>query len=111
MLDKIVEFKESFHKKILFVLSYPPRSISRYLETGERSDRSFIDALEAKQLPYVDLLQAHVDDFRKYNIDIKSYLARYFIGHYNPRGNFFCAYALKDQMVRMLDPKPVPYRD
>jgi hypothetical protein len=111
LLDKIVEFRESYQKKILFVLSYPPRSISRYLETGTRPDRSFIDALEAKQLPYVDLLQVHIDDFSKFNCDISSYLARYFIGHYNPHGNFFCACALKDQVVRMLDPKPVPYRN
>ena len=40
----------------------------------------------------------------------KEYLAQYFIGHYNPRGNHFCAFAVKDPLIRMLDPKPVPYR-
>ena len=42
---------------------------------------------------------------------MKEYLAQYFIGHYNPRGNHFCAFALKDRLVQLLDPKPVPYRE
>jgi hypothetical protein len=35
----------------------------------------------------------------------------YFIGHYNPRGNHFFAYSIKDKIVSWLDPKPVPYRN
>ena len=42
-------------------------------------------------------------------IDVKDYLAQYYIGHYNPRGNHFCAFAIKGQLVQMLDPKPAPY--
>ena len=50
-------------------------------------------------------------DVRAQSIDVKEYLAQYFIGHYNPRGNHFCAFALKNQLVQLLDPKPVPYRE
>jgi hypothetical protein len=32
-------------------------------------------------------------------------------GHYNPRGNHVHAYALKDTLLEVLDPKPLPYRD
>ena len=32
------------------------------------------------------------------------------IGHYNPRGNHFFAYAIKDHVVQWLDPKPITYR-
>jgi|SRR5208283_1464723 len=32
------------------------------------------------------------------------------IGHYNPRGNHFLAYSIKDTVVRWLDPKPTAYR-
>lgn len=39
----------------------------------------------------------------------KAALARYFIGHYNPLRNHFCAFAMKDQVVEMLDPKPAAY--
>ena len=31
-------------------------------------------------------------------------------GHYNPRGNHFFAYALKDSLLELLDPKPLPYQ-
>jgi hypothetical protein len=32
-------------------------------------------------------------------------------GHYNPLGNHFFAYALKDRLLELLDPKPLPYQD
>ena len=31
-------------------------------------------------------------------------------GH-NPRGNHFFAYALKDRLLDLLDPKPLPYQN
>jgi len=31
-------------------------------------------------------------------------------GHYNPRGNRFFAYALKDRTLELLNPKPLPIR-
>ena len=31
-------------------------------------------------------------------------------GHDNPRGNHFFAYALKDRLLELLDPKPLPIR-
>lgn len=34
-----------------------------------------------------------------------------FIGHYNPAGNHFFAYAIKKTVVDWLDPKPLPYRE
>jgi hypothetical protein len=42
------------------------------------------------------------------------YISRYTVGgggHYNPSGNHFFAYALKDRLLGLLDPKPLPYRD
>jgi hypothetical protein len=43
-------------------------------------------------------------------IGISTYLKRYYIGHHNPAGNFFAAWALKNQVVDWLDPTPEPYR-
>jgi hypothetical protein len=43
----------------------------------------------------------------------KVYIAKYYIygiGHYNPSGNHFCAFSLKDTVLSWLDPKPVTYR-
>lgn len=31
------------------------------------------------------------------------------VGHYNPRGNHFFGYAIKDKLGDLLDPKPLPY--
>ena len=32
------------------------------------------------------------------------------IGHYNPRGNHFFVYSIKDKVVEWLDPKPITYQ-
>ena len=37
-------------------------------------------------------------------------MKEYFIGHYNPRGNHFFAYSIKNVVVNWLDPKPITYR-
>jgi hypothetical protein len=37
-------------------------------------------------------------------------MKQYFIGHYNPRGNHFFAFSIKDKLVGWLDPKPITYR-
>ena len=52
----------------------------------------------------------HAADFAKFRVGIDEYLARYFIGHYNPLGNFFCAFAMKDALIKMLAPAPPAYR-
>jgi hypothetical protein len=32
-------------------------------------------------------------------------------GRYNPRGNHLFAYSIRDKLLEMLDPKPLPYQD
>jgi len=80
------------------------------LKEGERFDADFIQYLEEKDLPYVDLMQEHVEDYKKYRCGEEKYLEQYFIGHYNPHGNFFHAWSIKDEVVDMLDPKPESYK-
>ena len=109
--EKIEDYAHKNKKKILFVLSYPGKTIAPYIEKNTRFDQSFIDYLKTKNLPYIDLMEIHTQDFKKYNLNIKNYINNYFIGHYNPTGNFFCAFALKDKLVELLDPKPFPYRN
>jgi hypothetical protein len=63
-------------------------------------------------VPYVDLLQAHAADAARFKGTPEEALSRYFVGrsgHYNPLGNHFCAFAMKDALVRLLDPKPPAY--
>ena len=38
-------------------------------------------------------------------------MKQYFIGHYNPRGNHFFAYAIKDIVIEWLDPNRSPIRN
>lgn len=60
-------------------------------------------------LPYVDLLQAHLQDFSERKLDVDQYVKRYWIGHYNPSGNFFAANNIKDPLVAILNPRPLSY--
>ena len=58
------------------------------------------------------MAQEHIRDHAEnYKIDFNDYLKKFFVGHYNPRGNFFCAFAAKDALVKLLDPKPMAYSD
>ena len=54
-------------------------------------------------------MEAHAADYAQFSISVEDYLKRYWIGHYNPLGNHFTAFALKNKLVEMLDPKPAPY--
>ena len=112
---RIVEMIETFaketDKKVLYVLSANSIDVARMAREGTRFDQEFVDFMKEKGLPYVDLLEAHMADFAKYRIDVDGYLKQYYIGHYNPRGNFFHAWAMKDALVEMLNPKPYGYVD
>jgi hypothetical protein len=110
IIEKIEKFAKDENKKILFVLSFPGKTIAKYINEGIRSDSELVEFIKAKNLPCIDLMETHAKDFLHYNLDMKDYIDKYFIGHYNPLGNFFCAFALKDKLVEMLDPKPFPYR-
>jgi len=111
LIEKIEEFVSINGKKILYVLSYPASYVARHYSSGERWDNEFIDFLRQKNLPVIDLSQKHLDDFSSYKTDINSYLEKYFIGHYNPLGNFFCAQSIRDKLVEMINPKPISYLD
>ena len=91
IVDKVEEYAASTGKKVLYVLSYSPGNVVHAIRTGERFDQSFVDYLRKKGLPFVDLLQAHIDDHAEFRIDANHYTQRYYVGHYNPRGNFFLA--------------------
>jgi hypothetical protein len=112
--QKIVERVEALaaaqRKRLLWVLSYPPKSVTRFAKEGVRADQPFVDFLKRRATPVVDLMEAHMADFALFRGDIKDYVARLWVGHYNPRGNFFCAHAILPKLVELLEPKPVPYR-
>ena len=113
ILDRVNEFAKKNGKLVLYVLSYSARSIAQFIKTEVRLDQAFVDYLKEAKLPYVDLLQAHATDAARFKGTPEEALSRYFVGrsgHYNPLGNHFCAFAMKDALVRLLDPKPPAYK-
>lgn len=109
IVDKIEEFAARDKRRVMYVLSYSVESVRRRLNAVPRFDRAFVEFLVKRRLPYVDLLEAHAADYARCAPGVEAYLARHFIGHYTPLGNFFCAFALKDKLVRMLAPPPPSY--
>ena len=110
-VEKIQAFAEANGKKALYILTYAANELEKVIKTGKRFDQDLLDLLERRNLPYVDVLQAQVEDYAKYDIPFEEYKNRHFIGHVSPLGNFFIAYAIKDKLVELMDPKPVPYQE
>jgi len=69
-----------------------------------------VEFLQQEKFNYFDMNPVDIQDFKKYNLSFQDYMKEYFIGHYNPRGNHFFAYSIRDKVVEMLDPKPLPYQ-
>jgi hypothetical protein len=110
IVEKIEAFAKQHGKQFLFVLSYPPKSVQRFVKEGVRADQPFVDFLKRRSSPVVDLMEAHMADFAQFKGDLRDYLAKFWVGHYNPRGNQFCAFAMLPKLIEMLEPKPIPYR-
>lgn len=110
LVERIDAFAAEHGKRLLYVLSYPGSRIAEGVENGKRWDQPFVDFLKSRKHPVIDLFEAHVSEHgTKYRIGFRDYLEQFFIGHYNPRGNFFCAMAIKDTLVSLLEPKPPAY--
>ena len=109
VLDQLAEFARQEGKSVLVLLSYSPRDVVSACTSGDRFDREIVEYLTEYDAPYVDTLEKHVEDFRRFRGTPEEYAEQFYIGHYNPRGNHFFAYAVKDAVVDWLDPKPPTY--
>ena len=112
---KIVEKAQAFarekNKKLMIILSYDSDTVSRACHGLPRPDQSLVDFLKEKNIPFVDVLAKHCEDFQAFKLSTEDYVRRYYIGHYKPQGNHFFAFAIKDTVVNWLDPKPTAYHD
>jgi len=111
ILNKARAFTDAHDKKLMVILFDPYRVTRNLLEGGTRYDREIVDFVRENEFTVFDMNLVHCEDFKSFNLSVGDYFKRYFIGHYNPAGNHFFAYALKDRVVDWLDPKPLPYRD
>jgi hypothetical protein len=110
IIEKIEDYASANNKKVLYVLSHPAGSIAQYAEERKRWDQPFVDYMRMNNFPFVDLMDSHMQEYSSFRGEIREYLQKYYIGHYNPRGNLFCAFAIKDKLLELLDPKSFPYR-
>ena len=62
--------------------------------------------LERSELPFVDMMAAHLNDFADFSCSAQEYLDRHYIGHYNPTGNLFCAFAMRSALLELLRSPP-----
>jgi len=110
VVDKARVFALEKKKKLLVLLSYDSGTVRRACEGLPRPDVGFVGFLRDNNIPFVDVLAKHVEDYRNFRLSPQEYISRYFIGHYKPVGNHFFAFAIKDAVAAWLDPKPVAYR-
>ena len=109
IVEKALEHARNSGKRIIFPLSYCDRSVHRACNGLQRFDEGFLKFLHEHEVPFVDSLQKHVDDFQRYSGSPEEYTKEHYIGHYGPKGNHFFAFAIKDTIVEWLDPKPPAY--
>ncbi len=106
-------------KKLMVLLSYGYGIIGDYIEKGSRHDQPVVDYLEESGMLYVDGLLDAAEDYKLFDLPFEDYRARLYIqpagaavfGHYNPTGNHWYAFSIKERIVNWLDPKPPAYAD
>ncbi|MBT3378033.1 MAG: hypothetical protein HN742_00250 [Lentisphaerae bacterium] len=111
--QKVVELFEAYTqatgKKLMVVLSHGRGIVKTRLLGKPDWDESLMSWLKRRPYPVIDFRDAHQEDYARWKPDPDTYLDQYSIGHYAPAGNFFCAQAMKDDLVTWLEPKPRAY--
>jgi hypothetical protein len=110
ILEKAREFTRQDGKKLLICLFDPYRAMSEMHKSGTRYDQAIKDFLVREKFDHFDMNEVHLQDLKEYNLSYDDYMKVYFIGHYNPRGNHFFAYSIKDTVRQWLSPAPITYR-
>lgn len=109
ILKKTKNFCTENHKELMLV-HFDPHGVFKPMALGQsRYDQVVMDFIEENNFRYFDMNNVHLEDYKNFNLSLDEYMGRYFIGHYTPSGNHFFAYAIKDNIVDWLDPKPITY--
>ena len=111
VVDRARGFAEAGGKELMVLLNYPANDVIQACHNRPRFDRIFVDYLNEQGFLFIDSLHAHVEEFKQFNCSPEEYAQRYYTGHYNPRGNHFFAFEIKDTLVQWLDPSPPTYRE
>lgn len=109
-LGKARVFAQTHGKKLFVILNDPFRAFQQMLDGKARYDQELLDYLKREKFDYFDMTEVHFRDWQDSKMSLDAYRKRYFIGHYNPAGNHFFAFAIKNSVVEWLEPKPYTYR-
>ena len=104
------QFVRKTGKKLMLMLSFGSGNMRSALADRPQFDQTFVGWLRDKPYPVIDMRDAFRTEYKNYKGSIEQFLKKYYIGHHTPAGNFFTAWAIKDRVVKWLDPKPQPYR-
>jgi len=110
-IEKIEEYAAVHGKRVFYLISHSVEDLTAALRTEAPFDQRLVDFLAARKLTYVDDLDLHRADFARSRLSPQDYLRPLYIGHYTPFGNFFQAFAIKDNLIQFLDPRPIAYSE
>ncbi len=118
LLDKMHAWAGEHGKKLMVLLSYGPRVAGEFLEKHERFDRELVEYLQSRGVPFMDSLGKKAAEYKAFNLPADAFLDRFYIpragaqvfDHYSPHGNFWFAFAIREELIDWLDPKPAPYQ-
>ena len=118
IVDKFQKWADAHGRKLMILLSYDVPAVQKYLKTGERFDADFVRFLKRDKYTYVDTLAKTSLEFKAFKGSINEFCHRFYVaragaqvfGHYNPYGNFWFAYAIREELVNWLNPKPPAFR-
>lgn len=118
LLDKLSAWASQEGRNLMVMLTYDVPAVTEFIKNGSRKDGAVIDYLEKKNIKYIDALDKAGSEYKKYNLDIDNFLNEFYVGrlgaqvfgHYNPKGNFWLAEAIKEEVLNWLEPRPPAYR-
>ncbi|RLS82926.1 MAG: hypothetical protein DWI04_04125 [Planctomycetota bacterium] len=118
VMERLKRFCSEQDKNLIVLLSYPAGAVWHGCARGSPDDPHHVDwhpqifrqHLDQLGIPWIDSLPAHVAEFDSFKLSAQDYVDRYYIGHYNPTGNHFFAYAIKDRVRDWLSPPPPAYQ-
>lgn len=111
ILDKLQKYVQVNNKNLLIVIFDPYKVTNAIMMNQPRPDQVLVDYLQKEKFNYFDMNVIHADDFKKGNLSMSEYYSKYFVGHYDPLGNMFFAFSIKNHLVNWLQPKPLTYQN
>lgn len=117
-VDKLRKWCKANNRKLMLMLSYDVPTVRNYLKTGERFDQEFVNFVKKEKYLCIDTLPKSKVEFRSFKGPINDFCMKFYVGragaqvfgHYNPYGNFWFAFSIRQELLNWLNPKPPAYR-